>query len=156
MDNIKENIEKSKENIKTTVFPTVEQIINDLQFQLLNVNSSEAKKFNSEDIIDNIREISKLKESEKEYFDENGSLQTIIKEKEIIGNEKEMTQNERNNELNTQINYIIDNFININDSLKEFKKVITNSDNVISDLNINIDTIISNINNEINEIKSNQ
>jgi len=47
MENLKENIENNKENQKITVFPTVEQIMNDLQFQLSTINSSENKLLNS-------------------------------------------------------------------------------------------------------------
>jgi len=43
MENLKENIENNKENQKITVFPTVEQIMNDLQFQFSTINSSENK-----------------------------------------------------------------------------------------------------------------
>jgi len=47
MNNLKAVSEKDKKTLKTNVFPTVEQIINDLQFQLSNINSSEEKKINS-------------------------------------------------------------------------------------------------------------
>ncbi|OUM69035.1 hypothetical protein PIROE2DRAFT_3095 [Piromyces sp. E2] len=156
MENLKDNIENNKENQKTSVFPTVEQIINDLQFQLSNIKSNENKMSKSNDILETIKEISNITESEKIKYNKHESIQAIIKEKEIIANEKGKAQIERNAELDNQINTVLDNFININESLKEYKDVINNSDNVISDLNVNINNIISNINNEINEIKANQ
>jgi len=51
MDNVKQNIEKNieknKENPKTSVFPTVEQIIKDLQIQLSNTNPANNKILNT-------------------------------------------------------------------------------------------------------------
>jgi len=108
------------------------------------------------DIFETLKEISNITESERKKFNELDSIQTIIKEKEIAEKEKGKSQIERNNELDNQINTVLDNFININESLKEYKNVINNSDDVITDLNVNIINIISNINNEINEIKTNQ
>jgi len=71
----------------------------------------------------------------------------------LISNEKGKSQTDKNIELDNKINAVLDNFINVNDSLKEFKNVINNSDTVISDLNVNINNIISDINNEITELK---
>lgn len=71
----------------------------------------------------------------------------------MISNEKGKSQTDKNIELDNKINAVLDNFINVNDSLKEFKNVINNSDTVISDLNVNINNIISDINNEITELK---
>jgi len=103
------------------------------------------------DIFETLKEISNITESERKKFNELDSIQTIIKEKE-----KGKSQIEKNNEFDNQINTILDNFININEALKKYKNVINNSDDVITDLNVNINTIISNINSEINEIKANR
>ena len=108
------------------------------------------------DIFETLKEISNITESERKKFNELDSIQTIIKEKEIAEKEKGKSQIEKNNEFDNQINTILDNFININEALKKYKNVINNSDDVITDLNVNIINIISNINNEINEIKTNQ
>ena len=103
------------------------------------------------DIFETLKEISNITESERKKFNELDSIQTIIKEKE-----KGKSQIEKNNEFDNQINTILDNFININEALKKYKNVINNSNDVITDLNVNINTIISNINSEINEIKANR
>ncbi|ORX75798.1 hypothetical protein BCR32DRAFT_271681, partial [Anaeromyces robustus] len=92
------NIEKNKDNsnTKTSVFPTVEQIINDLQFQLSNINSTEKKILNSDDIIGNIKEVSNVNEKERGKYNDYTSIQSILKEKELVNNEKGKLQTEKN------------------------------------------------------------